>query len=79
MSKDIVLDAHIRVFKKVIKVNGEIVEANIINMFGFTLKDNIFEWGQNYVQDHPNYTFEESAQTFCKRFKIMKNDEEVYM
>jgi hypothetical protein len=66
MSKDTVLDAHIRVFKKVIKVNGEIVEANIINMFGFTLKDNIFEWAQNYVQDHPNCTFEELAQTFCK-------------
>jgi hypothetical protein len=35
--KDIVLDAHIRVFKKIIKANGEIVEANIINLFGFTL------------------------------------------
>jgi hypothetical protein len=35
--KDIDLDVHIKVFKKIIIVNGEIVEANIINMFGFTL------------------------------------------
>jgi hypothetical protein len=51
----------------------------IINLFGFTLMDNISEWGENYVQDHPNYTFEELEQTFYKRFKTMKNDEKVYM
>ncbi len=61
------------------KANGEIMETNIINMFGFTLKDNIFEWGKNYVQHHPNYTFKELEQAFCKRFKTMKNDDEVYM
>jgi hypothetical protein len=47
------------VFKKVVTTNGEIVEANIINLSSFTFKDNIFEWGKNYVQDHPNCTFEE--------------------
>jgi hypothetical protein len=56
--KDIHPDAHIRVFKKAIKANGEMVEADIINLFSFTLRDNIFEWGENYVQDHPNHTFE---------------------
>jgi hypothetical protein len=55
------------------------VEVDIINLFGFTLKDNISKWGKNYVQDHPNCTFEELEQTFCKRFITMKNDEEVYM
>jgi hypothetical protein len=40
--KDIDLDVHIRVFKKAIKANGETMEIDIINMFGFTLKDNIF-------------------------------------
>jgi hypothetical protein len=45
-------------FKKAIKTNGEIVKADIINMFGFTFKDDISEWGENYVQDHPNCTFE---------------------
>jgi hypothetical protein len=47
--KDINLDVHIRVFKKAIKTNGEIVKSTIINLFGFTSKDNIFEWGKNYV------------------------------
>jgi hypothetical protein len=56
--KDINLDAHIKIFKKIIKTNGEIVEANIINLFGFILQDNILEWGKNFVQDHPNCTFE---------------------
>ncbi len=57
--KDTDSDAHVIVVKKVIKVNGEMVEVNIINMFGFALRDSIFEWGKNYVQDHPNCTFEE--------------------
>ncbi len=64
--KDIDLDAHVRVFKKAIKANGKTVEANIMNMFGFTFKDSIFEWGENYAQDNPNYTFEELEQAFCK-------------
>jgi hypothetical protein len=37
------------VFKKAIKANGETVEASIINLFDFTSKDNVFEWGENYV------------------------------
>ncbi len=61
------LDAHIRVFKKAIKANGETMEVDIINMFGFTLRNNIFEWGENFVQNHPNCTFEKLEQTFYKR------------
>jgi hypothetical protein len=77
--KDTNLDAHIKVFKKAIKVNGETMEANIIDLFGFTLKDNISEWGENYVRNHLNCTFEKFEQTFCKQFKSVKNSEEVYM
>jgi hypothetical protein len=47
--KDTDLDAHIRVFKKVIRANGETVEGDIINMFGFTLRDVILEWSINFV------------------------------
>ncbi len=43
--KDTDLDAHIRIFMKAIKSNGETVEANIINLFGFTLMDSISKWG----------------------------------
>jgi hypothetical protein len=64
--KDTNSNVHIRVFKKPIKGNGEIVEANIINLFGFTLIDSICEHGKNYVQDHPNCIFEELEQAFCK-------------
>ncbi len=77
--KDIDPDVHIKVFKKAIKSNGEIMEVDIINLFGFTFKDNIFEWGENFVQNHPNCIFEKLEQTFCKRFKTMKNDGEVCM
>jgi hypothetical protein len=35
--KDTNPDAHIKVFKKMIRINGEIVEADIINLSGFTL------------------------------------------
>ncbi len=55
------------------------VEANIINMFGFIFIDSIYEWGENFVQDYPNCTFEKLKQAFCKWFITMKNDEEVYM
>ncbi len=35
--KNIDLDAHIKIFKKAIRANGETMEANIINLFGFIL------------------------------------------
>ncbi len=49
--KDIDPNAHIRVFKKATKANDEIVESDIINLFGFTFGDIVFEWGENYVQN----------------------------
>jgi hypothetical protein len=64
--KDIDLNVHIRVFKMGIKANGETMEVDIIKLFGFILKDNISKWGENFVQNHPNCTFEELEQTFYK-------------
>jgi hypothetical protein len=77
--KDIDHDAHIRVFKKLIIANGETMEANIINLFGFTLQENTSKWGENFVQDHFNYTFDQLEQKFCNFLWIVKIDEEVYM
>jgi hypothetical protein len=54
------------VFKKAIKANGETMEANFNNLFDFTPKDNISKWGEIFVQNHPNCTFEELEQAFCK-------------
>jgi hypothetical protein len=39
--KDTDPNVHIIMFEKAIKANGEIVEVDIINLFGFTLKDSI--------------------------------------
>lgn len=36
-----------------IKVNGGIVNEDIINLFNFTLTYNIFKWGENFVATHP--------------------------
>ncbi len=77
--KDIDLDVHIRVFKKAIRANEKFVEANIINMLAFNLQNNISKWGENFVQDHFNCTFEKLEQGFYKKNWTMKNDKEVYM
>ncbi len=69
--KDTNLDVHIKVLKKAIIVNGEIMELNIINMFGLTFKDTIFEWGENFVHDNPNCTLEELEQTFSLCQKVL--------
>ncbi len=66
--KDTNPNAHIIFFKNTIKANGETMETDIINMSSFTLQDNILEWGENFVQDHPNCIFDELEQTFCKHF-----------
>jgi hypothetical protein len=47
--KDIDPNVHIRVFKQAIKANKKILEADIFNMFGFTLRNNILEWGEKFV------------------------------
>jgi hypothetical protein len=77
--KNIDPNVHIKVLKKAIKANGETMEVDIINLFGFTLKDNISKRGENSIQNHPNCTFEKLEQAFWKQFKIVKNDEKVYM
>jgi hypothetical protein len=46
--KDVDPNAYIRIFKKAIKANGETVEVDIINLFGFALKNNILN-GVNFL------------------------------
>jgi uncharacterized heparinase superfamily protein len=50
--RDIDPYAHIKLFKKAIKTNSEIVEVEIINLFGFTFRDNILKAGENFVENH---------------------------
>jgi hypothetical protein len=41
--KDFDLNAHVRVFKVVIRTNSETNDAKFVNMFSFTLKDIVFD------------------------------------
>jgi hypothetical protein len=59
-------DAHVWVFRKAIQANGERNDLNIFNLFCFTLKDVILEWGEIFIQSHPNYTFVKLEATICK-------------
>jgi hypothetical protein len=60
-------NAHIRILKKANRTNGEIMElVDIINLFSFILQNNILEWGEKFVQNYPNSTFEELEPTFSK-------------
>ncbi len=52
---------------------------DIINMFNFIFWNNIFEWGENFIHDHPNCTFVELKQAFYKCYKMEKNDEHIYL
>jgi hypothetical protein len=45
-TKDTNLNAHIKLFTQKIRINGETVEVDIINLFGFILQYNILEWGK---------------------------------
>jgi hypothetical protein len=36
------------VFKKAIKANRETIHQDIIIIFGFKLRNNIFKWGENF-------------------------------
>jgi hypothetical protein len=50
-------NVHVRVFKAIIKANGETYDVEIVNLFNFTLKDIVSDWCNNYMGDYRNYTF----------------------
>jgi hypothetical protein len=63
------LGVHVRVFKATIRVNNEIDDAKIINLFNFTLRNTMFDWCNNYMGEYPDCTFVELQLAFCKRYK----------
>jgi hypothetical protein len=36
-------DVHVRVFKVIIKTNGEMIDVEITNLFNFTMRDNALD------------------------------------
>jgi hypothetical protein len=73
------LDVHVKVLKAAIRANGKIEYAKIVNMFSFTFRDIVFDWCNNYTGDYPNCTFAKLQLTFCKQFRTVQNDEQVYL
>jgi hypothetical protein len=76
--RDFDTNAHVRVFKVVIKENGETNDEKIVNLFSFTLKDTMSNWCKN-TGDYLDCIFAKLQLAFCKRFKKVHNDEQVYM
>ncbi len=58
-------DVHIWVFKKAINASGKWNNVDIINLFYLTLCDDIFEWGGNVMQNHPNCVFDKLEVNFA--------------
>jgi hypothetical protein len=73
------LNAYVRVFKATIRANSETNDAKNVNLFSFTLRDTISNWCNNYLGDYPDCTFVELQLTFCKRYKKVQNDEQIYL
>ncbi len=77
--KDSNMDVHIKIFKVTIKTNGETINEEITNMFNFKLKDNASYWCNNNMKNHPRYRFVDLEHVFCKQYKIVHNDEQMYL
>lgn len=54
--KDFNLDAHVWIFKTIFKINGEMVDEEITNIFNFTLRNNALI-GAITIYDHPKCRF----------------------
>ncbi len=65
-------NAHVRMFWKIIQINGEKRDTNIMHLFCFTLKDVILECGENFMQFHLGYIFLELEATFYKHYSLFK-------
>jgi hypothetical protein len=72
-------NANVKVFKVAIKANNETNDAKIVNLFNFTLKDIVSNWCNNYMGYYPNCTFAKLQVAFYKRYKKVRNDEQIYL
>jgi hypothetical protein len=61
-----------------IQANGERNDLTIINLFSFTLKDALSEWGENSLQFHPRCTFDELKTTFFNHYWKVWTNKQVY-
>ena len=71
-------DAHVRVFLTAARANRETDFAELINLFGNSLREGVSEWFSNYITNFPNTTFNDLITTFCKRYRMINSEEEAY-
>ncbi len=64
-------NVHVQVFKATIKVSDEMVDEEIVNMFNFTLRDNTYDYCNNYMQDNPNCKLANLKQVFYRCYCII--------
>ncbi len=72
-------NAHVWVFQKAVQANGESNDLDVVNLFCFTLKDAILEWGDNFMSSHLGCTFVELEVAFCKWYQKVQTYKQVYM
>jgi hypothetical protein len=49
-------------------------DADIVNLFCFTLRNAICEWGEKFMKTHHVCRFEKLEATFCKRYQKVQTD-----
>jgi hypothetical protein len=52
---------------------------DIVNMFYFTLRNAMSEWGETFMKFHLVCKFEELKVAFCKRYQKVQMDKQMYM
>jgi hypothetical protein len=55
------------------------VDEEIAKKFNFTLRDNTFNWCNNYMRNNPNCRFAYLEHALCKCYWKVHNDEHGYL
>ncbi len=77
--KDSDPDAHVRVFKITIKTNSETHDAKFVNLFCFTFRNIVSNWCNNYMGNYLDCIFTKLQLDFCKTYRKVQNDEQIYL
>jgi hypothetical protein len=57
LKTNVYLDAHVRMFNSVVKVNAQTFEEYIINVFNYALRNTTSNWCHNYMLKFLDYIF----------------------
>ena len=71
-------DAHVQIFLTATQANRETDFAELINLFGYSLREGTSKWFSNYITDFPNTAFDDLIIAFRKRYRMINSEEEAY-